>query len=74
VLEGDPALDELRLEDVEDGEDALLGVRDHDDLLAAPRDRGTDVLEVVALGHLLDRLVEGVVDLLTIDLADDVHR
>ena len=37
-------------------------------------DHGPGALEVVARGGLLRRLVEGVVDLLPVDLADDVER
>ena len=55
-LERDLALDQLGLEDVEDGADPLLGVGLHEDVVAAPLDRGADVLEVVALGDLLLRL------------------
>ena len=43
------------------------------DLLAAELDRGADVLEVVALGDLLLRLVQGVLDLHLVDLAHDVE-
>jgi hypothetical protein len=35
---------------------------------------GAGVLEVVALADLLGRLVDGVVHLLLVDLADDVER
>src|SRR5918998_6719618 len=73
-LERDPAPDELALEDVEDREHALGRVRHHEDSVAAPRDRRTDVLEVVALRDLLGGLVQRVVDLLAVDLADDVER
>src|SRR5690606_33854219 len=73
-LEGDAPLDELGLEHVEDREHALRRVRDHDDAVAAPRDRRADVAEVVALRDLLGGLVERVVDLLAVDLADDVER
>src|SRR5690606_30002803 len=74
-LERDAAAHELALEDVEHGLDALLGVRRHDhEVLAAPGDRGVDAPEVVALRDLLGRLVQRVVDLLPVDLADDVER
>ena len=69
----DAALDELLLEDVEHGLDALLGVRLHQDLLAAELERGADILEVVALRDLLLRLTEGVLRLHRVDLADDVE-
>ncbi|MTB88222.1 hypothetical protein GGQ26_07650 [Aeromicrobium sp. zg-629] len=73
-LEADAALDELGLEDVEDGQRALLGVGgDLDAPLALPLDGRAGVLEVVARRDLLGRLVEGVVGLLAVDLADDVE-
>ena len=73
-LQRDAALDQLLLEDVEHRLRALLAVRlDLDAVLTRPRDRGADVLEVVALRDLLGGLVEGVVDLLPVDLADDVE-
>src|SRR5659263_125780 len=73
-LEGDPTPDELGLEDVEDGLHSLGRVGDHEDRVAAPGDGGAHALEVVALGDLLGGLVEGVVHLLPVDLADDVER
>ena len=75
VLQRDLPLDQPGLEDVEDGLGALLGVGlDEDRVLAGERDRGADALEVVARRHLLGRGVEGVRDLLLVDLADDVER
>ena len=53
---------------------ALLGVALDLDLLAGPRDGRPGVLEVVALRDLLGGLVQGVVDLLMVDLAHDVER
>src|SRR5581483_1959522 len=41
---------------------------------AVPRDAGASVLEVEALRDLLHRLVERVVHLLPVNLADDVER
>ena len=73
ALERDAALDELRLEHVEHGLGALLGVRLDEDRLAAPLDRRPGALEVVALLDLFAGLVEGVVRLLVVDLADDVE-
>src|SRR5690606_40008064 len=70
---GDAALDQLGLEDIEDSLHPVLGVRLHEDLLPGPRDRGAHALEVVALRDLLGGLVEGVVDLLPLDLRDDVE-
>src|SRR5690606_8253305 len=73
-LEADAALDQLALEHVQHGSRSLLGVRgDLDPPLAAPGDRGAGVLEVVSRRDLLGRLVEGVVGLLAVDLADDVE-
>jgi hypothetical protein len=74
AAQGDAALDQLRLEDFEDRLDALLAVGLHEHLVAALLDRGADILEVVALDDLLLGLVEGVVDLHLVDLADDVER
>ena len=42
-------------------------------LLALPFDAGVGAAEVEAGGQLLGGLVEGVVDLLAVDLADDVE-
>src|SRR5687768_12259505 len=74
-LERDATLDEFLLEDVEDGERTLVGVgRDLDAVLAVPLDLRAGVLEVVAVRDLLGRLVEGVVGLLAVELADNVER
>src|SRR5699024_4108136 len=72
-LQRDSALDQLRLEHVEDGLDPVFAVGLHLNRLAAPGDRGIGAAEVVAGVDLLRSLVEGVVGLLTIDLADDVE-
>ena len=53
---------------------ALLGARLDDDRLAGPGDLGAGALEVVAGRRLLGGLVQGVVDLLAVDLAHDVER
>ena len=45
-----------------------------DDRLAGPGDLGAGALEVVAGRRLLGGLVQGVVDLLAVDLAHDVER
>ena len=45
-----------------------------DGLLALPLDGGVGAAEVEAGGELLGGLVERVVDLLAVDLADDVER
>ena len=74
-LHRDVAADQLLLEDVDGGLDALLGGRRQlDGLVALPRDLGVGAAEVEAGGQLLGGLVERVVDLLPIDLADDVER
>ncbi len=74
ALEADAALDHLRLQHVEDRLHALLARGLHEDGVAAPLDGGAHVLEVVALLHLLLGLVDGVVRLHAVDLADDVER
>src|SRR6478735_9129976 len=74
VLEADLALHEVRLDDVEDRETTLLGVRLHLDDLAGEVDGGSDVLEVVARRDLLAGAVDRVGDLLLVELADDVER
>src|SRR3954463_12001926 len=74
-LERDTTLDQLLLEDVQDGLRALVTVRlDEHAQLAGPGDGCTDAAEVVPVGDLLRGLIESVVDLLTVDLADDVER
>src|SRR5690606_31416264 len=68
------ALDELLLEHLEGGLHPLLAVRlDLDLLLARPGDARPGAPEVETVGDLLGRLVQGVVDLLPVDLADDVE-
>src|SRR5699024_7105424 len=73
-LERDASTHQLGLQHVQHGEHALLRVGGHDDLIAAECERGARVPEVVALADLLHGLVDGVVDLLAIELADDVER
>src|SRR6266508_1829962 len=73
-LERDRAPDQLLLEDVQGGQRPLVGLGDDHHVLARPGDRGTGVLEVEALAQLLPGLVQGVVDLLAVDLGDDVER
>ena len=68
-----PRLIELGLEDVEHRLGALFGARLDEDGIAAPLDRGAGALEVVALLDLFAGLVEGVLGLLVVDLADDVE-
>src|SRR3954454_23085611 len=73
-LQRDVALDQLLLEDIEGGGEPLLGVGlQRDAVLAGPRDGGVRAPEVEALRQLLAGLVEGVVDLLAVDLAHDVE-
>ncbi len=74
-LQGDVAADELFLEHLESGLCAFLGIGgDHDVLFTGPFDLGVGATEVVALRQLFGRLIEGVVDLLPIELADHVER
>ena len=73
-LEGDPALHELRLEDVDDRLQAVVVVGQHLDAVLVQRDLGFRPLEVVPLADLLDRLVDRVVDLLHVHDRYDVER
>src|SRR3954462_5128088 len=74
-LERDAPLDQLLLEHVEGGGHPLLGVGlQGDAVVPGPGDAGVGAAEVEALGELLARLVERVVHLLAVDLADDVER
>src|ERR1700739_584150 len=74
-LHRDVAADQLLLEYVDGRLHALLGRRRQlDGLVALPRDLGVGAAEVEAGGKLLGGLVERVVDLLVVDLADDVER
>ena len=74
-LEGDPALDQLVLEHVEDGLGPLLAVgAGSRPLLAGPGDRRADAAEVEPGADLLGGLVQRVVDFLAVDLADRCRR
>src|SRR5579884_2230481 len=74
-LHGDVAADQLLLEDVDRCLDALLGRTGQlDGVVALPRDLGVGAAEVEPGGQLLGGLVESVVDLLAINLADHVER
>src|SRR5215470_10961856 len=74
-LERDPALDQLLLEHVEHRLGPLLAVgADVDGTVPGPGDGCAHAAEVEAGADLLGRLVEGVVDFLPIDAADDVER
>ena len=74
VLERDLALDEPGLKTSRTALAALLGVGLDLDDLAGELDGGADVLEVVARRDLLGGAVDGVGDLLLVELADDVER
>jgi hypothetical protein len=74
-LQGLVALDQLVLEHVEDGRGPVVRVRrDLHTVLAGALDGGPGVLEVEPLADLALRLVDRVVDLLLVELADDVER
>src|SRR5258705_11610635 len=74
-LHRDVAANELLLEHVDGRLRALLGGGGDDDgLLALPGDGRVGAAEVEAGGQLLGRLVQRVVDLLAVNLADDVER
>src|SRR5205085_1837139 len=69
------ALDQLLLEHLDDRLRALVGVRGDLDRVGATAGHGrAGVLEVEPLRDLAARLVDRVVDLLVVDLADDVER
>ena len=53
--------------------DAHLRVRDHHDLLVGQVDAHLGTLEVVAGGHLAADLVDGVDQLLAVELADHIE-
>lgn len=74
-LEVDAALDELGAHHVDNllGDKVGRGV-DRKELVALRKlDRGTGILQVIALGNLARGLLEGVVDLLHVDLGHDVE-
>ena len=74
-LEVDAALDELGAQDIDDllGDKVGRGV-DRKELVALRKlDRGAGILQVIALGNLARGLLEGVVDLLHVDLGHDVE-
>src|SRR5699024_7711926 len=73
-LQGQLPPDQPLLEDVQGRVRALLGAaRDLDPVLALPSDGGPGALEVEPLGHFLGGLVQGVVDLLSVELGHDVE-
>jgi len=74
-LHRDVAADQLLLEHVDGGLHPLFGGADDlDDLLALPGDGRVGAAEVESGGQLLGGLVQRVVDLLAVNLADDVER
>src|SRR4029450_6183672 len=72
-LQAHSALDQLLLEHIEHGLDAVLRVRLHLYRFTGPGNRRPNVLEVEPLPDLPGRLVQRIVDLLPIDLAHDVE-
>src|SRR3984885_235839 len=73
VLEGDPPLDELVLEDVEDRLSPLLAVgADFHAMLSRAGDGRSFAAEVEPVADFLRRLVQRVIGFLAVDLADDV--
>src|ERR1035437_6252837 len=75
VLERDAPLDQLLAEDILDRFQMILAVGCQlDGVVAFQRDLRVGVLQVEALANLLQRLVNGVADLLNVHLADDVER
>src|SRR5205814_1239600 len=74
-LQRDAALDQLLLEDLQGRLGPILGLRlDRHRVLAGMRDLRPGAPEVEPRGDLLRRLIERVVELLVVDLADDVER
>jgi hypothetical protein len=74
-LEVDAALDELGAQDIDDllGDKVSRGV-DRKELVALRKlNGGARILKVIALGNLARGLLEGVVDLLHVDLGHDVE-
>src|ERR1035437_5559150 len=75
VLERDAPLNQLLAEDILDRFQMILAVGCQlDGVVAFQRDLRVGVLQVEALANLLQRLVNGVADLLNVHLADDVER
>src|SRR6266516_369642 len=74
-LERDPTLDQLLLEHVEHRLGSLLAVgADVDGVIPGPGDGRAHAAEVEPGADLLGGLVEGVVDFVAVDAADDVER
>src|SRR5499427_497741 len=73
-LEGYAAPDQFVLEDVQDGLGPVLAVGADLDGLPGPGDRGAHPAEVEPCTDLLGRLVQGIIDLLLVDPADDVEE
>ena len=76
ILDRHAALDHPRLQHVDQGVHPELVVRGQPDLGLGPveLDGAVGALEVVALGDLLQRLIDGVVDLLEVGAGGDVER
>src|SRR4051812_23623474 len=76
VLHRDAALNELRLKHVPERLHLVVVLSGESDFAfgAIQLDGGRRSLEVVALGDLLLRLIDGVVDLLEVDARRDVER
>jgi len=74
-LERDVALGQLALKNVGDGlELVVVGAGESELGFAVELDVGVRPLEVVALGDLLERLLNGVLNLGDLDVADDIER
>jgi chorismate mutase len=73
-LQGDRALHELRLEDVDDRLEAEIVVGQHLDAVLLQGDFGLRSLEVVPLADLLHGLVDRVADLLHVHDRNDIER
>src|SRR5215469_7346693 len=73
-LERDAPPDQFVLEHVQDGLGPVLAVGADLDKLPGPGDRGAHPAEVEPRTDLLGRLVQGIIDLLLVDPADDVEE
>jgi hypothetical protein len=74
VLHRHVAANQTRLDDLPERVELelVVGHQHHLRLVLVEFDRGLGALEVVPLGYLFARLVQGVVDLLEIDVRGDV--
>jgi len=73
VREGDLSLHELVVKDVQGSTATVLGVGAHDDARVRLLDLRLGPTEVVPLSQLFLGLVQGIVHLCPIELADDVE-